>query len=336
MSNIPATPNVAHAQNPLTDYSQRFQAVSKRSIAPSTIASYDSQVRRFKAFYQKYGHEVDIDTVNQELYEVITLYLGFLTSPDYAHDNDAEEDVTAEDNVTAKSKRYKAGAKAFSTVEQTANALKGYFKQRGRTEPWNSQSHALRNPLMCYDIEVFLKGYKNMDAKSRVTNQATPILIGDMIDIDKVFKKALEDEKDGKGLGILGYHGDRKQWTKAEIFQFDCFFTLSFLLMTRMDELVKLNWKDIQLNLEKRAPGGGSNGLGRRYHEVTLCFRKTNQDDPSKSTDYRFFEYDSEKVVDPIEIDIFRKLNIYRGLLDTFNYTGDAVFPELSGKLLFI
>ena len=287
--------------------SQAFASVAGEALAKSSRGQYDTHLRQFQAFLinPETGNGVSIDDFSPAIHEKICNFLGW---------------------------RYTVVKIKAGTIEQALNALKWYYSRKGRVNTWfpGASPEIMRhmNPALSADLKDFLKGCKKGD-KDKLTRQATPICIDGMIAINKLLRQVINGDRVVDGL------------SPSEAVFYDVLFNACFLLMARIDELAKLKWGDIKLNL--------LSGV-RRYHQIKLTFRKTNQIDPNQSSLYQLYEYDPDNIVDPQELDLFAKLNAYDAYIreitqkqqypmedpaaEMVRNPSSLVFPSLSGTSL--
>ncbi len=98
-------------------------------------------------------------------------------------------------------------------------------------------------------------------------------------------------------------------------------FSLAFVLMFRIDEVLSLKLSDIVQDLENE-------DAGVLYTSVKITFRKGNQDDSLASTVYQLYSVEKEQ-----KIDARKKLKIYLMMLNNTQIVNDSgfLFPKISG-----
>lgn len=276
-----------------------FNQYVANAKADNTKRAYSGTIKAFKEFsFEKGGQpgEYNIDIVDDNLQLMIFDWLQFL-----------------------KKKKKKKG-----TIQNHVNGLKYYYRMRGRTLSWlsgvSAEESRNRNPALDFHIEQFIIGCGNDDIqKGDIAKQATPILLQDMQKLVRYLTRSINREEPNS---IVEPH---------EAIFLDTFFTAAFLLMARFEELAKLRWDQVKLHQQKEGEGETP---GRKYHLISLVFRKTNQNDPTAGNDYAFYEFDAKNQVDPKELDLYRKLSEYAAVFKEASHDG-LVFGQISRGMYF-
>ncbi len=203
-----------------------------------------------------------------------------------------------------------AQGKAYSTLEGYKAAIKEYFSNAyGCNEGWRPGNvNDMGNPADDKEIAQAMDYYRKQSAKTRKIVQSMPIMFHHMAILHDFFNSNEPDELFTKQLKI----------------QLDCMFSLAFVLMFRIDEVLSLRLSDIVQDLENE-------DAGVFYTSVKITFRKGNQDDSLASSVYQLYSVEKEE-----KIDARKKLKLYLMMLHNGqNINGSGfLFPKISGATI--
>jgi hypothetical protein len=166
----------------------------------------------------------------------------------------------------------KSNLPAYTTLEGQHAAIKHKFSQN--YGPWtvDALGGCRGNPCDSVLVKTYMRGAERT-LREKPIKSSRAMSLEDMNKLHVAFNNVVENNGVGQNL-LASYPAS---------LMYDALFSLSWYCWFRIDEALGLKFKDVTRNVV-------NSGSQRKYHKISITFRKTNQTSRNKTTSYNIYE----------------------------------------------